>query len=275
MRRERIRTAVTFTLLSLLALYFLFPVYWMFVGSFKEVTGAVTGDFSIFLPINLHLRNYVDLFDSNPVGLWIFNSFVVAGGATITVVVTNTMAGYAFAKKRFIGRAVLFAVIVSTLMLPRQILIVPLFMLMSRLGISRTYWAIMLPAMAWPIGIFLMRQFIKTIPTPIIESAVIDGCSEIALFTRIVFPLAKPGIVALVIFTFINVWVDFLWQFIIISSRRLVTIPVGVAGLQLTRIPEYGASFSGAAIASLPMIVVFFIFQRFFTRGVTLGAVKE
>ena len=261
-------------ILIFLTLLFLFPVYWMYIGSVTSQSVLYdTKAFRLF-PTELRLSNYTRLLDKNPVALWFKNSIVVAGLATVVVVFTNTMAGYALAKKQFWGRKLLFLLFIGTIMLPRQVLIVPMYLIMRDLKLMGNIFSIMLPAMAWPVGIFLMRQFMRTIPGEILESAFIDGSSELRTFFRIVLPLSKPGIGALAIMTFMGVWNDYLWQVVIISERAQKTLPLGIAGLQNEFAPDYGILFAGAAIAAVPMITVFIMFQKYFTRGITLGAVK-
>ena len=135
-------------------------------------------------------------------------------------------------------------------------------------------WGLIVPVLGWPIGIFMMRQFMANVPGEILESAKMDGCGEIRTFIQIVIPLAKPGISALAIFTFIQSWNDYMWQLLVISTTTLKTLPLGVAALQEEFSVRYGLQLAGAVIASLPMILVFLAFQKYFTKGITMGAVK-
>ncbi len=204
----------------------------------------------------------------------VFNSVFVSTATTVCVVLVSSMAGYSFAKKKFFGNRIIFTILVATIMVPRQILIIPLFQIVGSLNMFNTHLGLIIPALGWPMGLFLMRQFIVTLPSELLDAAKIDGCKEISLFFRIVVPLAKPGIGALAIFTFINSWNDYFWQLLIISSKVLKTLPLGVATFQEEFTLRYGLQMAGAVIASLPMIIVFLIFQKYFTKGITLGAVK-
>lgn len=255
------------------ALIFMFPLYWMVVGSFKDMSNLFDAAKNL-LPSDFKYYNYVRLFTKNPVMLWFLNSIIVASISTVIILLTNTMAGYSLAKKQFYGNKIIFWVIMGTLMLPRQVLIVPMYITMKNLDLIGKFPSIMLPAIGWPIGIFLMKQFMQTLPNEIIESSTIDGCSELGIFFRMVVPLTKPGIGALAIFSFIGVWNDYLWQLIIISKGSMMTLPLGIASLQTEFVPDYGVLFSGATIAAVPMIIIFMIFQKYFTKGITLGAVK-
>ena len=264
---------LTAGLIVLVAFFSLFPMYWMVIGSVKDMSNLFNG-IRALIPDGLNFINFQRLFVKNDVLRWFFNSTFIASTATAVVILTNTMAGYSLAKKKFIGKEVIFWVIMGTLMLPRQVLIVPMFILMKQLHLMGSYLSIMLPAIGWPLGIFLIKQFMQTLPTELLESSTIDGCSELGTFFRIVVPLSKPGIGALSIFTFVGVWNDYLWQLVIITKRILVTIPLGVALLQNEFVPDYGILFAGATIAAVPMLVVFLSFQKYFTSGITLGALK-
>ena len=186
----------------------------------------------------------------------------------------DTLSGYAFAKKRFPGRTIFFWLILSTLMIPPQVTLVPLYIVVQNLSLSNSLWAVILPGWANVFGIFLMRQYIQTLPTELEEAARIDGCSEPGVFWRIILPLAQPAIGALAIFTFVRYWNDFLWPSMVLIKSQSYTLPVGVASLQSEFSTDFGLIFSGAALAALPMIVFFLLFQRFFLEGVRMGAVK-
>jgi multiple sugar transport system permease protein len=184
------------------------------------------------------------------------------------------MAGYSFAKKRFAGNGMIFILMILTMMIPRQILLVPLFRISNAMGLADSLAGLIIPMLGFPMGVFLMRQFMVTLPSDIFEAAKIDGSTEIGLFVRMAVPLAKPGIAALMIFTFIRSWNDYLWQLIMISSTRLKTLPLGVAGFKEEYSARHGLLLAGAVLASLPMIVIFLSFQKYFTKGLTAGAVK-
>lgn len=259
-------------ILGMLALFFLFPFYWIVTGAFKpqNVTVQIPPQ---WFPTSPTLDNFSQLAKS-PLAQWTFNSFVIAFAAMLVVCVTATMAGYALAKKDFPGRNILFWMLIIAMALPKQVIMIPLFTILSKLDWINTYQALVLPAAAWPFGTFLMKQFTQGVPGELLEAAKIDGCSEFKIFKNIVVPLVKPGIGALAIFTFISSWNDYFMQLIIIRGQKMTTLPLGVAQLQQEFTTNYGVIMAGAVLASLPMIAIFLAFQKYFTQGITMGAVK-
>ena len=184
------------------------------------------------------------------------------------------MAGYALAKKRFPGRALLFSLIVCAMALPKQVILIPLIKEISALGLWDNIWAVIFPTVGWPFGVFLMKQFSEGIPGEILEAARIDGASEWRTFTTIVVDLVKPGIGALAIFTFINSWNDYFLQLIMLGSGNNYTISLGIATLQAETSIDVGILMAGATLAAIPIIAIFLAFQKYFTQGITMGAVK-
>ncbi|MFS0674135.1 carbohydrate ABC transporter permease [Ornithinibacillus sp. 179-J 7C1 HS] len=218
---------------------------------------------------------FTSLFSKNQMGWWFFNSLYIGIVVTIGILLLDSMAGYVLAKKRFPGRNLIFWLIISTMMIPSQVTLVPMFIMVRDLGLMDTHWALILPDLSMVFGVFLMRQFMMSIPDELIEAAKIDGASEWRTYWSIVLPLAKPGLAALGIFTFMNVWNSFLWPIIVLNSAKLYTLPVGLKTLQDANLADFKLLMSGAAIAAIPMIIVFIIFQRHFVKGLTLGGVKE
>jgi multiple sugar transport system permease protein len=259
--------------LWLCAALWLFPFYWGIISSFKTEKDMFASP-PQFFTLNLNWNNYIELYQRTMLGQWLFNSVFISLGTMVLVVVFSTMAGYGFTKLRFPGRNLIFFFMISLMMLPKYVLLVPLFRFMNDLGWYDTYAGLIIPEAAVPFGVFLMRQFIQAIPNELMESARLDGCSEWSAFVRIVVPLVKPAVAALAIFEFVKAWNDYTWQLIMTKSEHLKTLPLGVAGLQQDNLPMYGQMMAGAALSALPMIIVFLLFQRFFTRGITLGAVK-
>jgi multiple sugar transport system permease protein len=205
---------------------------------------------------------------------WLINTVFMAVAAMVLTCVTASMAGYALAKKRFIGRGILFSLIVCAMALPKQVTLIPMIKEMSALGLYDNIWAVIIPTVGWPFGVFLMKQFSESIPGEMLEAARIDGASEARTFTQIVVPMIKPGIGALAIFTFINSWNDYFMQLIMLTSSSNLTISLGIATMQAENSTDYGLIMAGAALASVPIIIVFLIFQKYFTQGITMGAVK-
>jgi len=295
---------VSIIILIILALLFLFPLYWIVTGAFKtgqdinatrpiwwptEWTGAnfekLMGRRSaplweLHVPFSAWFTaDHKDIiFSAGPTVpgaiRWLVNTVFMAVVAMILTCVTAAMAGYALAKKRFVGRTLLFSLIVCAMALPKQVILIPLLKEMSALKFYDTIWAVILPTVGWPFGVFLMKQFAEGIPGEILEAARVDGSGELRTFTTIVVPMVKPGIGALAIFTFINSWNDYFMQLIMLVSNNVSTISLGIATMQAETSIDMGLLMAGAALAAIPIIVVFLIFQKYFTQGIAMGAVK-
>lgn len=265
--------AFTTAILCILTLLFIFPFYWVVTGSFKDqrVTIKIPPE---WYPHNPTFDNYTNLFGSNPAWQWFLNTVFVSVVAMIIVCVVSTMAGYVLAKKRFHGDKIIFTMFVVAMALPKQVVLVPLVRLISSLGLHDTLWAVILPTVGWPFGVFLMKQFSQGIPGELLEAARIDGCSEFQTFWHVVITMVKPGIGALAIFTFISTWNDYFLQLIMLSSRKNLTLQLGIATLQAELSTNYGMLMAGATFSAIPIIFIFILFQKNFTQGITMGAVK-
>lgn len=259
-------------LLVILALLFTFPLYWIVTGSFKGPQ-AVNARVPVWFPTEPSMVNYNKLFEK-PAFLWLYNTVFLCVMAMALTCVAAAMGGYALAKKKFAGRAFIFSLFVCAMALPKQVILIPLLKEMAFLKLHNTLWAVILPTVGWPFGVFLMKQFAENIPNELLEAAKIDGAGETRTFTQIVFPMIKPGIGALAIFTFITAWNDYFLQLIMLNDTRILTISLGIAKLQSELSTDYGLIMAGAALGSIPIIIIFLMFQKFFTRGITMGAVK-
>jgi len=267
-----ISSVLSLLLLIMLSVIFIFPFYWIVTGAFK-IQVVATQIPPQWFPKDIVFDNWVTLF-KNPVGRWTFNSFFIAVSEMVLICLVSTTAGFVLAKKEFPGRKLVFTALVAAMALPKQVILVPLFTLLAKLGWINTYKGLILPAVGWPFGVFLMKQFSQTIPTEILEAAKIDGCSDVRSFVTIALPLLKPAIGALAIFTFMTSWNDYFSQLIITRSTDMMTLPLGIATMQGEYRTDYGVMMAGAALASLPMLTIFILFQKAFTQGITLGAVK-
>ncbi len=263
---------VSLAALSLVTIIFVFPFYWVITGSFKQeqITTRLPPQ---WFPLEPTLENFRLLF-RNPVLQWLFNSFFISLATMLIVCVVSSMAGYVLAKKEFYGKKILFAIIVAAMALPKQVVLVPLVRLISSWGFHNTLAAVIMPAASWPFGIFLMKQFSEILPRELLEAAKIDGCSELATFLRIVLPIVKPGVAALAIFTFITTWNDYFLQLIMLNSRTNLTLQLGIATMQAEFSTRYGILMAGASFAAIPIVIIFIVFQKSFTQGITMGAVK-
>ena len=288
----------------LLAILFTFPLYWIITGSFK--TGKqINSTTPVWWPTEWTLNNYQKLMSKFKAPLWemslpfsqyftedgsatvistgptvpaalrwLLNTIWMAVAALLLTCVTEALAGYALAKKRFIGRHLIFTLIVCAMALPKQVILIPLIREMSSLKLYNTMSAVVYPIVGWPFGVFLMKQFAESIPGEILEAARIDGASELKTFNTIVYPMIKPGVGALAIFTFISSWNDYFMQLIMLASTKNLTISLGIANMQAENTTDFGLIMAGAAFAAVPIIIVFIIFQKYFTKGITMGAVK-
>lgn len=262
----------TFILMIILAILFIFPLYWIITGSFKDA-GAINAVIPEWFPKNPTMVNYEKLM-KKPAFLWLFNAVFISVMSMALTCITAAMAGYALAKKRFIGQKTLFTLLICAMALPKQVVLVPLLKEMSFLGLHDNVWAVILPTVGWPFGVFLLKQFSEGIPTEMLEAVRIDGAGEIQTFTTIVLPMIKPGIGALAIFTFISTWNDYFLQLIMLNSSKVLTISLGIAKLQAENGTDFGLIMAGAALGAVPIVAIFIMFQKYFTQGITMGAVK-
>jgi len=273
---ERLFLAIAYLLLSAWAIVSLFPIYWMLTTAFKP-SSAVMSLPPEWIPSRLTLANFGEALVGYPVVRWTLNSTLVAGTVTIAQLVFSAMAGYGFSKKRFRGRDLVFWIYISSMMVPGFALLVPLYTMMAHFGFVNSYVGLIAPGLSAPFGAFLMRQFIQTLPTELTDAARIDGCSELGVFWRIIIPLSKPGLAVLGIFVFMGQWQAFLWPLIITSTTEMRTLVVGFAVAQSAQSElhtNYGATMAASAYMAIPMLIVFFAFQRYFLRGITIGALK-
>ena len=273
--RRRLGRIVQYALLAIVAVIPLFPLYWLLISALKT-----PAEFSqippTWFPTAPTLDPTVTALTAVPFLQSMLNSIIIAGGATLSVLVTSILAGYVFAKHQFPGRDMLFWGIIATMFLPPIVTIVPLYYLVSSMGLSDTYLGVLLPWLANAFGIFLMRQFIQDIPDELIEAARMDGAGEFRIVWQFVVPLLKPAIVTLAVFMFVYAWNNFLWPLSILKSEALYPVV-----LTLNRLMSYTMSFeyqnvvlAGALIASLPTLLVFLVTQRVFVAGIAASGVK-
>lgn len=268
--------ATKWTLIGLTAVVLLFPLYWGFMGSFKPQKEAIAKP-PIFFPHNpVGLENYREVLGRVPMLLYYRNSLVVAGAVTLSCLFTCSLVGYIFAKFDFFAKRLLFIIILATMMIPFEVLLIPIYIIFRDLKLLDTLWALMIPGLVSAFGIFLMRQFMKTIPTDLIEAARIDGCSEFGIFWRVVMPLCKPALSALAIFTFLASWDNFLWPLIVLQGAKKLTVPIGVMMFSEWMIwNNYPHLVMACAVmAMLPMLIVFVLAQRQFIEGIAMTGLK-
>jgi multiple sugar transport system permease protein len=259
--------------LLLIAIVSLAPLAWMVSVSFMAM-----GEASRFppplLPSRATLDSYRELFMTTGIGRNFINSVLVAGAITLLSLLVNTMAGYAFAKLRFRGRDRIFQVLLAALVIPAQVAMLPLFLLMKQLGLVNTYGGVIVPALATVFGIFLVRQYARSIPDELLEAARIDGAGELRIFFAIVLPMLKPVLVTLAIFTFMAAWNDFMWPLIVLTDQEHYTLPVALASLSREHIMDVEMMMAGAVLTVLPVLLLFLVLQRYYIQGLLLGSVK-
>lgn len=256
------------------AILFLLPLFWLLTNAFKYSTEIYQTPPTI-IPERFTLSNMQELFNDQPTFRWIFNSFIVSSGTAALSVLFSALAAYGFAKLPIKGRNVLFIIVISSIMVPKETFIVPLFEIIISLDWINTYSSMIVPNLATGFGTFMLFSFFAAIPDSIRESAKMDGAGEWLIFRKLMLPLVKPGLGALFILNFVTAWNDYLWQLLMARSKDMQTLNVGVAGLQQSINPNLGLRVAGAALAALPMIVIFLMFQKYFVAGATEGAVKE
>jgi multiple sugar transport system permease protein len=261
-------------LLGVGATIFFLPFIWMVFGVFKN-SSELTSLNPTLLPAKWTLHNFVRLLQSAPYDRYYVNSLVVAVVATSGTLITSSVSGYVFAKKRFWGREVVFVAILATMMIPFSVTMIPLFILTSKLRLVNTLTAVILPAIAHPFGIYLMRRHVETIPDELVEAAVMDGASEIWIFFQVIVQLSTAAISALAIFSFMFNWNNYLWPLIVLQDSVKMTLSVGIASLQMAAWTSYDLSVTAGAAAVVPVLIVFAFAQRHIVEGLTLTGMKS
>jgi len=262
---------IAWTLLLIGGLIMVTPLLFMFSTSLK--TAGQVYDLRI-IPAAPTLENYIKVLSDGRFMRWFFNSAFVAVTVTLSNVFFDSLVGYTLAKFEFRGRYLIFLAILSTLMIPTEMLVIPWYLMSSQLGWLDSYWGIMFPGMMTAFGTFLMKQFFDTIPNDFLEAARIDGLNEFQIWWKVAMPLVTPALSALAIFTFLGNWTAFFWPLIVTTSRELYTLPVGLSSFAVEQSIQWEMIMTGAAIATLPTLIVFLVLQRYIVRGVMLAGLK-
>jgi len=250
------------------------PFLWMLLGSFKT-DAELRRVPPTWLPENPGLDNYRQLFGQLDFPTFFFNSTLVATAITVGNLIFCSMLGYALAKLRFPGRRVVFALVIGMLMVPGMVTFVPLFVLVSNLGMVNSYPGLILPWLAGPFGVFLMRQFIMGLPDELIDAARVDGAGELRIFTSVILPLCGPALATLGILTFLASWNNFLWPLVVAQSEEKYTLPVALALYAIgENRTQYGLLMAGSVVIILPILLVFVLLQRYFVQGIAMTGIK-
>lgn len=272
-RRARPWRVIALSILVAWALVSVLPLYWMFTTALKAPSLAAQFPPEL-IPSEPTFDNFAKLLATPNFLRWTLNSLVVATVTTVAYVLISAMAGYAFARGRFPGRDKLFAVYIATMMVPGFVTLVTTYKIVADLGWMNTYQALIIPELAAPFGAFLMRQFIRGLPSELFDAARVDGAGEWTVFVRVLLPLTVPALAVLAVFHFSYMWNSFIWPLAVTSEDVMRTLPVGLAGLQRVRGINFSLMMAGASLAALPMLLVFFAAQRYFLKGITVGSVK-
>ncbi|MBW8348508.1 carbohydrate ABC transporter permease [Bacillus sp. IITD106] len=271
---KRIGLIIIYLLLALWAVFTFVPLLWMLSSSFKD-SSAITSVPPQLIPKNPTLDAYKRIFTVGGLGRWFLNSTIIAGVSTIINVFFASLAGYAFSKLRFPGRNTIFWVLLASIMIPGQVTLIPLYILVvDTFQMENTFAGIIVPGMVSVGSIFLMRQFMTSLPSSLIDAGKIDACSEFGIFWKIILPISKPGLAVLGIFTFVAHWNNFFWPFLVTNTNSMRTLQVGLTSFRFENLQDYGAMMAGAVCSALPMIIVFLALQKYFLQGITIGAVK-
>ncbi len=238
-----------------------------------------TGDASVFppkiIPQRVTLDQYTFLFQRMNLGRYFLNSLILAVSVTVVSLFVNSMAGFAFAKYTFRAKKQIFTILLSSMIIPTQVTMLPVFLLLNKLGLLNTYFGIILPGMASIFGIFLFRQYLQSVPDSLLEAARIDGAGDFLIYWKIIIPLTMPVLVTLALFTFMGTWNDFLWPLIVMTKEDMYTLPVALANLMGEHAQDPELMMAGSVITLIPVLLVFLALQRYYLQGIMIGGSKE
>lgn len=250
------------------------PLVWMVSASFMPMGQASTFPPPL-VPKEVTLEHYASLFTRLNLARYLFNSAFLSLAVTLVSLVINSMAGYAFAKYRFKGRESVFKLLVTSLVIPAQVTMLPLFLMLNKMGFINTYMGVIIPGMASIFGIFLIRQYALSIPDSLIEAARIDGAGDFRIYWSLILPLCKPILITLAIFTFMGTWNDFLWPLIVMTDDSMYTLPVAIANLSGEHVQDTELMMAGSVITVAPVLLLFAVVQKYYISGIMAGGLKE
>jgi multiple sugar transport system permease protein len=271
---RELERAVLYGLLLLGLVLTLAPLLWMVSASLMPA-----GEASVYpprlWPSRPTFEHYAALFARLHLARYFLNSLLIASAITAISLLVNSMAGYAFAKLRFRGADRIFRLLLSALVIPAQVAMLPLFLMLKQLGLINSWWGVIVPGMASIFGIFLIRQYALSIPDSLLEAARIDGAGEFKIYTLVVLPICRPILVTLAIFTFMGAWNDFMWPLIVLTDERMYTLPVALANLLGEHVQDTELMMAGSVLTILPVLLLFTFVQRAYIEGITAGSVKD
>lgn len=270
-RKKRFAQVILAIILLIGGFFMIFPFIWMVASSLKNAQDIYS--LSI-VPPNPTLENYTTVLQETSYIRWFINSIVIAGITTLSVAFFDSLAGYTLAKFKFPGATVIFILILSTLMVPTEMLVIPWYVMSIEMSWTDSYWGVMFPGVISAFGVFLMRQFFMGVPNDLIDAARLDGFSEFRIFWSIALPLVRPAVAALCIFTFLGNWNAYIWPLIVIRSEEMRTLPVGIAFFSSESGSAFHLIMAAASLATIPVIIIFLIFQRHIIKGIALAGLK-
>jgi len=271
---KSVRKLLLYAIMIVIAGMALAPLGWMVSASFMP-TGQSSTFPPPFFPKQFTLDHYVTLFTRMNLARYLFNSAFLAISITVISLVVDSMAGYAFAKYRFRGRESIFKLLISSMVIPAQVTMLPLFLMLNKMGFINTYFGVIIPGMASIFGIFLIRQFALSIPDSYMEAARMDGASDFRIYWSLILPLCKPILITLAIFTFMGTWNDFLWPLIVMTDDSMYTLPVALANLSLEHVQDTELMMTGSVITIAPVLILFAAVQKYYISGIMAGGIKE
>lgn len=271
--KEKVLRILNWVILLIGAVFMIVPFYWMVTTSFKYSSEVIAYP-PVWIPTRITLAHYEKIFTEMNFLRYFFNSAYISITVTAIVILTSAYVGYVFAKFDFWGKNVIFLGILSTMMVPFPVTMIPMYLFMSRIGWVGSHKSIIIPALYSTFGIFMMRQFMHSIPNELREAAKIDGCGEFRIFWTIILPLTKSGLAALTIFTFMWNWDNFLWPLIVLNNDNAFTLPVGLAMFANQFWTDYALVLAGSTVTVAPVLIVFFLMQKRFIEGITLSGLK-
>lgn len=261
------------TLLTALALVVLIPIVWTVLGSFKS-TAELSANPPTILPSSWSLTNYTQALTRFEFGTFLRNSVVVMVGATALTLTINSLAAYALAKFNFRGRDALFLLTLATIMIPLQVILIPVYQVIASLGLVNTLWGLIVPAAATPTGVFLLRQYMLSLPDELLEAARIDGAGELRIFWRIVLPLCRPALAVVAIFSMMWRWNDYVWPSIVAQNESVYTLPVALARFSAQEVVPFNLILAMSVVSIVPVVILFLFFQRQIVQGIAATGIK-
>ncbi len=271
--RDNLTTGLTWLLLVIGALIMAFPLYWMVATTIMPREEAYSRDLQL-IPQTVIFDNYINGWNDNPWPQWYGNTIFIVGTSVAGLTFFSLLSGFAFAKYQFWGRNVMFLLVLSTLMIPLQVLLIPRFLLIAKLDWVNTYWSVIGPHMADPFGLFFVRQFMLDLPDELLEAARLDGASEFTIFRKIVVPLSTPAIAVLVILGFAGRWNAFAWPLVALTRKDMYTVQLGINFMKGYNYTDFPAIISMVVVSVIPIVIIFLLFQRYFIQGISRTGIK-